>query len=108
MLAPSRLRCTIRECPAPTRDEIHAVRPLEKRAVQAETLEKEKRRMEAYLGTLGHELRNALGTLAYAARVLDRPEADARMREWAQQVLGRQVRHMKRLVDDLLDVNRIA
>ena len=39
--------------------------------------------------------------------ILRRPGATREVGEWAYGVLDRQVRHMRRLIDDLLDVSRI-
>ncbi len=68
------------------------------------------RRKDAFLATLAHELRNPLAPLSSAAEILSRtgdaPEEAAR-RERALNVIGRQVEHMVRLIDDLLDISRI-
>jgi CheY-like chemotaxis protein/nitrogen-specific signal transduction histidine kinase len=66
------------------------------------------RRKNAFLATMSHELRNPLAAIANAARLLElagrgEPRLDA-----ARDVLGRQIAHLVRLVDDLLDVSRIA
>ncbi len=62
---------------------------------------------DRFLAMLGHELRNPLGAIRLAAAVLDKktPEA-ARPRELA--IIDRQAAHLARLVDDLLDVARVA
>ena len=62
---------------------------------------------DAFLAMLGHELRNPLGALSLAVAVLGKklPEG-ANQREYT--VIGRQTRHLTRLVDDLLDVARIT
>jgi signal transduction histidine kinase/ActR/RegA family two-component response regulator len=64
------------------------------------------RRKDEFLAMLGHELRNPLAPLLTAVELMKlRPgEGCARERE----VIERQVRHMMRLVDDLLDVTRIT
>ena len=57
---------------------------------------------------LGHELRNPLAPIRNAAQVLRLLGlADPRL-QWARDVIDRQVGHMTRLVDDLLDVSRIS
>jgi PAS domain S-box-containing protein len=75
---------------------------------QAEELREADRRKDRFLATLSHELRNPLqaigasvGLLQYAA---DRPDAAAR----AGEVIARQAGQIARLVDDLLEVARIA
>ena len=60
---------------------------------------------DQFLAVLGHELRNPLAPMANVLEILDRKEGDTR-RERA--ILRRQVRHMTRLVDDLLDVTRLV
>jgi CheY-like chemotaxis protein len=57
---------------------------------------------------LGHELRNPLSPMQTALEVLDLKKNDPNAIEWARRVFGRQVGHLTRLVDDLLDVSRIT
>ncbi|MCY7316128.1 MAG: response regulator [Rubrivivax sp.] len=61
-----------------------------------------------FLATLGHELRNPLAALRNATALADALPADEDRRQWAQNVVKRQIAHMTRLVDDLVDVARIA
>jgi signal transduction histidine kinase len=69
------------------------------------------RSKDEFLATLAHELRNPLAPLANATEILSRthdsPEERAR-RERALNVIERQVGHMVRLIDDLLDLSRIT
>jgi signal transduction histidine kinase/ActR/RegA family two-component response regulator len=58
---------------------------------------------DQFLAMLGHELRNPLAAIALA-NSLDAPGQAAH----ARNVIGRQVRHLTRLVDDLLDVARVT
>jgi two-component system CheB/CheR fusion protein len=67
------------------------------------------RRKDEFLAVLSHELRNPLASLQNAVRAVqlrgtERREAVA----WAHDLMERQVRHLARLVDDLLDVSRIS
>jgi PAS domain S-box-containing protein len=62
---------------------------------------------DEFLAMLGHELRNPLAPIWNAVSLLSMP-GDSAAVEQARQVLERQVRHLTRLVDDLLDVSRIA
>jgi signal transduction histidine kinase len=66
------------------------------------------RRKDEFLALLGHELRNPLAPITNALYLIRLPAADASVKESAGQVMERQVQHMVRLVDDLLDVSRIA
>jgi len=67
----------------------------------------ENQRKDEFLATLAHELRNPMAPIRYAAATL-RPGAGAVTVERARQTIERQARHMARLLDDLLDVNRIT
>ena len=71
-------------------------------------LEQASQRMSEFLAMLGHELRNPLAPIRNAASILqlqpDLPERVQRTRD----MIARQVSHLTRLVDDLLDVGRIV
>ncbi len=64
------------------------------------------RRKDEFLAMLAHELRNPLAPIANAAFVISRAPGSEGARR-AAEILQRQVRHMSRLIDDLLDVSRI-
>jgi PAS domain S-box-containing protein len=66
------------------------------------------RRKDEFLATLGHELRNPLAPVRNAARILREAAGADPQVKWAADVIDRQVRQLARLVDDLLDVARIA
>jgi PAS domain S-box-containing protein len=66
------------------------------------------RRKDQFLATLAHELRNPLAPIRVAAEMLALPTLDDEHLSWSQQVIQRQVEHMARLLDDLLDVARIT
>jgi len=70
-------------------------------------LEAANRGKDEFLAMLGHELRNPLGTIASAVDALDRVAADPAARQLSG-LIGRQARVLGRLVDDLLDVARVA
>jgi signal transduction histidine kinase len=66
------------------------------------------RRKDEFLATLAHELRNPLAPIVSATRMIQiEGSADAALKK-AADIVERQVRHMVRLVDDLLDVSRIT
>jgi signal transduction histidine kinase len=65
------------------------------------------RHKDEFLALLGHELRNPLAPIRNGLEVLKLPGADPAITERARQMIERQVEHMVRLVDDLLDVSRI-
>lgn len=64
------------------------------------------RSKDEFLAMLGHELRNPLAPMATALHLMRRKGDPATSGE--REVMERQVAHMKRLVDDLLDVSRIT
>jgi PAS domain S-box-containing protein len=67
------------------------------------------RRKDEFLAMLAHELRNPLAPIRNAIELLDPSRAPAPQDfETMRAVIGRQVRHLSRLVDDLLDVARIT
>ena len=66
------------------------------------------RRKDEFLATLAHELRNPLAPLTNAVQVLGMVGGDAERIEQMRRMIERQLRHMARLVDDLLDVSRIS
>jgi signal transduction histidine kinase/response regulator of citrate/malate metabolism len=64
------------------------------------------RAKDEFLAVLGHELRNPLAPIVTALQLMTLRGDDTALKERA--VIDRQVRHLVRLVDDLLDVSRIA
>ncbi len=90
------------------RDTLSALRASERELVeQAEQLRAADRRKDEFLATLAHELRNPLAPVRTGLDILKRSPHD----EAADRTLGvmsRQLQHMVRLIDDLLDVSRIT
>jgi PAS domain S-box-containing protein len=66
------------------------------------------RRKDEFLGMLSHELRNPLAPIRNSTDVLLRAEPGSEQALRAQAVIRRQTEHLTRLVDDLLDVTRVA
>jgi len=66
------------------------------------------RRKNEFLATLAHELRNPLAPMSNMLEVLKRSNGDAEILKRAHDTIGRQLAQMVRLVDDLLDLNRIT
>ena len=66
------------------------------------------RRKDEFLAILAHELRNPLAALAAATRLMQRQAQKAEVSAMACNAVQRQVAHMARLLDDLLDVSRIS
>ncbi|HEY6003296.1 MAG TPA: MEDS domain-containing protein [Anaeromyxobacter sp.] len=65
------------------------------------------RRKDEFLGMLSHELRNPLAPIRNSIYVLEHAVSSEQVRR-AKAVIRRQAEHLTRLVDDLLDVTRIA
>ena len=66
------------------------------------------RRKDEFLATLAHELRNPLAPVRNVLQIMQQQPLDASRTAWALSVLDRQVRHMTRLVDDLMEISRIT
>jgi PAS domain S-box-containing protein len=73
-------------------------------------LEDEGRRITTFLAMLGHELRNPLTPISNAVAVMERlgQAVDHKTLTRMNNIIGRQLRQITRLVDDLLDVGRIT
>ncbi len=97
---PERLLCILR-------DITQAKRAEEQREAQTEALQRADRRKNEFLAMLAHELRNPLSAVKNAVQVLRHPNAQEHI-EWAGDVIDRQVNHLVRLIEDLLDVSRIT
>ena len=73
-----------------------------------ESLKEADRRKDEFLATLAHELRNPLAPISNALHILrlsgDLPPAAERVRD----IMERQVNHLVRLVEDLLEVSRVT
>jgi PAS domain S-box-containing protein len=66
------------------------------------------RRKDAFLATLAHELRNPLMPIRTSIHLLQVLRGDAAACEKPLEIMDRQLTHLVRLVDDLLDVSRIS
>ncbi len=66
------------------------------------------RRKDEFLATLAHELRNPLAAIRNAAAILKAMESANPEVRWVPEVIDRQLAQMSRLLEDLLDVSRIA
>jgi signal transduction histidine kinase len=66
------------------------------------------RRKDEFLATLAHELRNPLAPISNALTIFRHSNVDARLVERTRGMMERQINHMVRLIDDLLDISRIS
>jgi two-component system CheB/CheR fusion protein len=73
-----------------------------------EALQQADRRKDEFLALLAHELRNPLAPIRNAAEIMRIAEHDPKRVSKARDVLERQVGHLSRIVDDLIDVTRIV
>lgn len=73
-----------------------------------DALEEQERHLTQFLAVLGHELRNPLTPIANAVSIMQMDEPVKPSIIAARDILARQVPHLKRLVDDLLDIGRIT
>jgi PAS domain S-box-containing protein len=73
-----------------------------------EALREADQRKDEFLAVLAHELRNPLAPIRYAVAMAKKKDMSDVERLQARAIIERQVEHMSRLLDDLLDVSRIT
>jgi PAS domain S-box-containing protein len=73
-----------------------------------EALREADRRKDEFLALLAHELRNPLAPIRYALAANKKAGRTPEQRQQTDEIIERQVTHMTRLLDDLLDVSRIT
>ena len=78
------------------------------RKAMEDALRQADRQKDEFLAMLAHELRNPLAPVATASQLLKLSAADPQRVRQASEVIERQVGHLTRLVDDLLDVSRVT
>lgn len=98
---------TMLERPIEVRTLVSAVESAQRARRRQYQGREEIRRRDEFLAMLGHELRNPLSVILYAQERLQNEEATERADKNVA-IIGRQVRHLTRLVDDLLDVARVT
>lgn len=87
---------------------IVVVRDITARKRAEEALKEADRRKDEFLATLAHELRNPLAPIRNAAEILKLQGREDPVLRAAREMIDRQVRHMVRLIDELLDLSRIS
>ena len=85
--------------------DIETRRNLERKTAQ---LEESDRKKNEFLSILAHELRNPLGAARYSIALLRQARANPSVLARATDVIDRQIGHMARMLDDLLDLSRIT
>jgi len=81
---------------------------IERATGREEALRDANRRKDDFLSMLAHELRNPLAPIGYGIHLLGLPNITPELLARTLNMLERQVHHMSRIVDDLLDVSRIT
>ncbi len=83
-------------------------RDITERRYAEQVLKEADRRKDEFLAILAHELRNPLAPISNALEIWPRVEKDPVQAAQIRDMMGRQVKQLKRLIDDLLDVSRIS
>jgi PAS domain S-box-containing protein len=83
-------------------------RDITQRKRAEEALRAADRAKDEFLAMLGHELRNPLGALASAVRILDLKKRSPKHVAQARAVIDRQIERLSHLVDDLVDASRLT
>jgi PAS domain S-box-containing protein len=98
-----------------TRDEagtpnglVAVITDIHDRKLIEQTLREAEGRKDEFLATLAHELRNPLAPIRNAVAILGKKHGLDPELTWSREVIERQVEQMSRLIDDLLDIARIA
>jgi PAS domain S-box-containing protein len=73
-----------------------------------EALRESDRRKDEFLAVLGHELRNPLAPLRTSVELMERARDHPELADSALAIMKRQISHLIRMTDDLLDVSRIS
>lgn len=81
---------------------------LVQREAMERTLRENDRRKDEFLATLAHELRNPLAPLRNGLQVMKLGKSDPETIAEVREMMERQLAHMVRLIDDLLDLSRIS
>jgi PAS domain S-box-containing protein len=84
------------------------LRDMTERKRAEEALHESDRRKNEFLAMLAHELRNPLAPIFTAIQLIGQNGGDDAIQREARTIIERQVRHMARLIDDLLEVSRIT
>lgn len=85
-----------------------ALMDISDRIAAEQELRQAHKRKDEFLAVLAHEMRNPLAPIAAAADVLRLIFADNEKIQSASSVIGRQVKHLTSLLDDLLDLSRVS
>ena len=84
------------------------VRDITERKAMEKELREDDQRKDHFLAMLAHELRNPLAPISNAVQIMRIEGPDSPNLGWSIDVIAEQIKHMTRIVDDLLDVSRIT
>ena len=84
------------------------VTDIDDRKRMEEALKEADQRKDQFLAMLAHELRNPLAPISNAVQIMKVQGLNGPNFQWSVKVIEDQVKHMTRMVDDLLDVSRIT
>jgi PAS domain S-box-containing protein len=87
---------------------VAVVQDITQRKEAEDAIQEADRRKDEFLATLAHELRNPLAPICNSLHILRMAEGDAAVHEPLVEMMERQINHMVRLVDDLLELSRIT
>ena len=96
-----------RETEGRARAEAERLQLFESEQAARQLAEQQNRAKDEFLAMLGHELRNPLSAISGAVALMKAPSAQEQHRTHAREVISRQVQHLSRVVDDLLDLSRV-
>jgi signal transduction histidine kinase/ActR/RegA family two-component response regulator len=80
----------------------------QERDTALEEVRESNQQKDHFLAVLSHELRNPLASIRAAVDFLRRDQISASQQQRAVEIIARQAGHQARLIDDLLDINRIS
>jgi signal transduction histidine kinase/ActR/RegA family two-component response regulator len=96
-----------RETEGRARAEAERLQLFESEQAARQLAEQQNRAKDEFLAMLGHELRNPLSAISGAVALMKAPAAQEQHKLHAREVISRQVQHLSRVVDDLLDLSRV-
>jgi len=87
---------------------IEVITDITQQKLAEEALEESAKHKDHFLATLAHELRNPLAPLKNGLQLMELAPDDPQLLETTRAMMVRQLDHMVRLVDDLMDLSRIS
>jgi len=87
--------------------QVGVIEDINDRKTVRDQLKLEHRRKDEFLATLAHELRNPLAPIRTGLEIIKRDPSGAAAKQ-ARDMMERQLTHLVRLIDDLLDISRIT